>query len=222
MELDIRIKMNEHLYLKDPYESVLGRKIVKEGLLMINRLGFEAFTFKKLAIRISTTEAGIYRYFENKHKLLLYLVNWYWSYTQYQIDIKLNNLTNPRIQLKTIIELLVTSPEQNKHAYIPVNEVYRLVLWEASKSYLTRNVVQLNKDQLFKPYKELTATIAAIIRKKQSRYKYPYSLASTILEMSHAQKFFMQHLPSLTDHKKGSDKEVVAFIEDFTFRVLGL
>lgn len=221
MELDLRIKMNDHLYLKDPFDSVLGRKIIHEGLLLINQIGFEAFTFKKLAKHIHTTEAGIYRYFENKHKLLLYLVNWYWSYTEYQIDIKLDTSKHPRTQLKQIIELLVVAPQSYASAVIPAHEAYTLVLWEASKSYLTRNVTEHNKAKIFKPYKDLSARIAAIIRKKQPRYKYPSSLASTILEMSHAHKFFMQHLPSLTDSKKGNDKEVIAFIEDFTFKILG-
>lgn len=40
---------------------------------MIYKTGYEAFTFKKLAEDIGTTEAGIYRYFENKYKLLVYL-----------------------------------------------------------------------------------------------------------------------------------------------------
>ena len=59
MELDIRIKMNEKLFLRNPEDSVLGKKIVKNGLLLINKLGFEEFTFKKLSIEISTTEASI-------------------------------------------------------------------------------------------------------------------------------------------------------------------
>ena len=36
---------------------------------MINELGFEAFTFKKLGINIESPESSIYRYFENKHTL---------------------------------------------------------------------------------------------------------------------------------------------------------
>jgi AcrR family transcriptional regulator len=43
---------------------------VKNGLILINKIGFEEFTFKKLSIEISTTEASIYRYFENKHQII--------------------------------------------------------------------------------------------------------------------------------------------------------
>ncbi|HCF62820.1 MAG TPA: TetR family transcriptional regulator, partial [Chitinophagaceae bacterium] len=63
--------MNESVYIKNPDHSEIGRKIIKHGIDLINDLGFEHFTFKKLAVEIGTTEATIYRYFENKHRLLL-------------------------------------------------------------------------------------------------------------------------------------------------------
>ncbi|MFY7861276.1 MAG: TetR/AcrR family transcriptional regulator, partial [Chitinophagales bacterium] len=72
--------VNEHLYLKDPESTELGRKLVKNSVEMIYSLGFEQFTFKKLSIDLGTTEATVYRYFENKHRLLLYIINWYWLY----------------------------------------------------------------------------------------------------------------------------------------------
>ena len=37
----------------------------------------EEFTFRKLAQKINTTEASVYRYFENKHRLLIYILAWY-------------------------------------------------------------------------------------------------------------------------------------------------
>ena len=80
MLLDIRIKMNDKLFLRNPEDSLLGKRIVSQGLVLINKLGFEDFTFKKLAAEIETTEASIYRYFENKHRLLVYLITWYWSF----------------------------------------------------------------------------------------------------------------------------------------------
>nr|MBP6414578.1 TetR/AcrR family transcriptional regulator [Bacteroidia bacterium] len=61
MLLDIRIKMNDKLFLRNPEDSLLGKRIVSKGLVLINKLGFEDFTFKKLAAEIETTEASIYR-----------------------------------------------------------------------------------------------------------------------------------------------------------------
>ncbi|MCF8423678.1 MAG: TetR/AcrR family transcriptional regulator [Bacteroidia bacterium] len=220
MELDIRIKMNEKLFLRNPEESVLGKKIVKNGLLLINKIGFEEFTFKKLSIEISTTEATIYRYFENKHRLLIYLINWYWSYIEYKVVFQTNNITNPEKKLKTIIRLLVenAADKELNSDFISEKDAYQLIMWEGSKSYLTRNVSKDNNDRLFKPYKDLCERIASIITEHNPKYKFPHSMASTLLEMAHAQKFFMQNLPSLTDFLKDEDdKKIILFFESLLF-----
>ena len=75
MDYKISFTVNDKIYLRDPEGTELGREIVKNAIDLIYELGFEGFTFKKLAIQIKTTEASIYRYFENKHRLLLYILN---------------------------------------------------------------------------------------------------------------------------------------------------
>ena len=65
MKLHVQIKMNEELYLRNPEGSELGKKIIQYSIQMIHKNGFEAFTFKKLAEEINSTEASVYRYFEN-------------------------------------------------------------------------------------------------------------------------------------------------------------
>jgi len=220
MELDIRIKMNEKLFLRNPEESALGKKIVKNGLILINKLGFEEFTFKKLSIEINTTEASIYRYFENKHRLLVYLINWYWSFVEYKVIFYTNNISNPETKLKSIIKLLVEEPidKDLNSDFISEKEAYKLIMWEGSKSYLTRNVSKDNKDRLFKPYKDLCERISSIIKECNPKYKFPHSMASTLLEMAHSQKFFMQNLPALTDFtKEQDDKKIILFLETLLF-----
>lgn len=212
--------MNEKLFLRDPYESALGKKIVKEGLALIIKLGFEAFTFKKLAQSIQTTEAGIYRYFENKHRLLIYLINWYWSLLEYKVLFSINNIKDPELKLRTVIRLLVTEPMPAKSDFIAEDQAYKLVMYEGSKAYLTRNVTKDNKDRLFKPYKDLCGRLAGIIKEYNPRFPYPISMASTLLEMSHSQKFFMTNLPSLTDTGIEKDEDIIKFLEELTFRTL--
>ena len=73
MPVGIRIQLNDKLYLRDPQDTKLGRKIIKHGILLLDEIGLESFNFKKLALRIESTEASVYRYFENKHLLLTYL-----------------------------------------------------------------------------------------------------------------------------------------------------
>mgnify|MGYP002683293256 FL=1 len=107
MVVDVKIKLNEKLYLRDPQTTSLGEQILQRGLEMISKIGYEEFTFKKLAKEIPTTEASIYRYFENKHKLLFYLVDWYWAFLEFQIMFQINNIVKPEEKIKKIIDLLV-------------------------------------------------------------------------------------------------------------------
>jgi AcrR family transcriptional regulator len=223
MQLEVRIKMNDKLYLRNPEESALGKKIVKNGLSLINKVGFESFTFKKLAIEVGTTEASVYRYFENKHKLLVYLITWYWSYLEYKVLFSTNNITNPEIRLKTVIKIITEEPINSitESDFITESETYKLVIWEGSKAYLTRNISKDNKDRVFKPYKDLCQRISSIITEFNPKYKFPHSLASTILEMAHSQKFFKQNLPSLTDFpKEVDDKKTILFLETLLFSAI--
>ena len=76
---NIIISVNDKLYVKNPETSELGKKIIEQSILLIDEIGFENFTFKKLGEKISSNESSIYRYFESKHKLMLYLSSWYWG-----------------------------------------------------------------------------------------------------------------------------------------------
>ena len=222
MDVIFKIKMNEKIFLKDPEESELGRKIVKNGLLLINKIGFENFTFKKLALSVKTTEATVYRYFENKHRLLIYLITWYWSYLEHKVVFNTNNISNPQTKIKKIIELLVNPTITSTNSeYVNEKDAYDLVMQEGSKAYLTNHINSDNKNQLFKPYKDLCSRFANIILEQNPKYKYPHSLATTIIEMSHSQKFFMKNLPSLTDFgKEKTEKKLIDFLEHMLFQTI--
>ena len=219
MDIQLHIKMNEKLFLRDPEQSELGKKIIQHGIQLIDKNGFEAFTFKKLAIDIGTTEAGIYRYFENKHRLLIYLTAWYWSWLEYQVTFQTNNIDDPAIKLKMVIKLLATTVEDDLSTrHVDESILHQIIITEGSKAYLTKRVSEDNKDRLFKPYKDLCARIGNMILECNPNYKYPKSLASTIIEMAHFQNFFMNHLPALTDFAEDKDEsEIVRFLEDLVF-----
>jgi Bacterial regulatory proteins, tetR family len=219
MKLQLQIKMNEALFLRNPEQSELGKKIMQHSIQLINKNGFEVFTFKKLAENIGTTEAGIYRYFENKHKLLVYITAWYWRWLEFQISYHTNNISDPTVKLKRVIKLLATTVEDDKlTGYVDESLLHQIVISEGSKAYLTKQVGEDNKQQFFKPYKDLCAVIGNIILECNPKYKYPKSLASTIIEMAHFQNFFMNNLPSLTDF--GDNKEeaaIISFLNDLVF-----
>lgn len=219
MEIQLQVRMNEKLFIRDPEQTELGRKILFHGIRLIHKNGFETFTFRKLAETIGTTEAGIYRYFENKHRLLIYITAWYWHWLEYRVVFKSSNISNPEKKLKSVIRLLATTVKDDvKTSYVNESILHQIIIAEGSKVYLTKHVSEDNKDQLFKPYKDLCAKIGQIILECNPKYKYPKSLSSTIIEMAHFQNFFMHNLPSLTDFGKEKDEEkIVRFLEELVF-----
>ena len=200
MELKISFSINESLFLKDPESTALGKRIIQQSIVLISELGFESFTFKKLANSINTTEPSIYRYFENKHRLLLYIINWYWSYLDYLMDNRIRNLNNPNQKLEIAISLLTQAfPEEQVGLEYDRKKLHGIVIAESSKVYLTKEVSEINRNQAFKPYKELCAHLAAIIQEISPNYPFAHSLSSTLIETAHHQQFFCDHLPRLTD-----------------------
>lgn len=222
MKVQLRVNMNDALFLRNPEETDLGKKIIQFSIQLIYQNGFEAFTFKKLAEASGTTEASIYRYFENKHRLLIYLVTWYWSWLEYQISYQTNNLSDPVVRLRKVIKLLTSTVEDDAAtSYVNESLLHQIVISEGTKSFLTKHVGEDNKLHFFKPYKDLCAVIGAMILACNPDYKYPKSLASTIVEMAHFQNFFMHNLPSLTDFGlKKEESEIIAFLNDLVFTSL--
>lgn len=223
MDYKITFKVNDKIYLRDPESTELGRKIIKNAIDLISSLGFEAFTFKKLAVEINTTEATIYRYFENKHRLLLYILNWYWSYLEFLLEFKLQGITDNKQKLTTIIQLLTHElPESSGQLDYNKKYLHQIVITESSKVYLVKEVNEINRNHVFKPYKDLCAKIADVISAYNPKYKYPKTLSSTLVETSHFQQYFGNYLPNLTDNRNYEDEEFVAhFLDNLLFKVLG-
>ena len=214
--------MNEGLYLRNPEDTDLGRKILKHSVELIYKLGFEAFTFKKLAEEIGSTEAGIYRYFENKHKLLIYITAWYFGWIEFQINFQTNNIKDHKVKLQKIISLLTSPIEDDKQtSYIDESLLHPVIVAEGSKAYLTKQVAEDNKSEFFQPYKDLCTLIGNVILAYNPTYRFPKSLASTIVEIAHFQNFFMHNLSSLTDFsKRNKETEIVEFLNDLVFSSL--
>lgn len=146
MKLQLQIKMNEALFVRNPENSDLGKNILKHSVQLIYKTGFEAFTFKKLAEDIGSTEAGIYRYFENKHKVLVYLTAWYWGWLEFQISFHTNNIKDPIVKLKRVIKLLASAVENDEQTnYLNESLLHQIIIAEGSKAYLTKQVGEDNK-----------------------------------------------------------------------------
>jgi AcrR family transcriptional regulator len=219
----LRIELNDKLFLRDPQDTDLGRRVVAESVQLIDEIGFEQFTFKKLAQRLSSTEASLYRYFENKHRLLVYLVSWYWASLRYQIRFHTHNVPDARERLRLVLRIL-THAHYDDPATPQLDEaaLYRIVVSEASKAYLTKEVDSDNQAGLFREYKALAASIVPMVSEINPAYAYPHALVSTLLEAARKQLFFAQHLPSLTDAStEAADDALYAFLENLAFAALG-
>lgn len=197
---NLKIKVNEKLYLKDPETSVLGKKILQESILLIDEIGFDNFTFKKLGEKINSNESSIYRYFENKHKLLVYLSSWYWSWMEYKLILATTNITDPKEKLKraiTIVTEKVTIDNNIEH----VNEfiLNKIIIAEFTKTIQTKEVDQENKEGFFLIYKRVINRIVSIVNEVNPNYPYAKSLVSTIVEGSLHQHFLNEHLKTITD-----------------------
>ena len=196
----IAIQVNENLYNKNPETSTLGKKIIENSILLVHEIGIENFTFKKLGTLIGSNESSIYRYFENKHKLLLYLSSWYWSWIEYQLVFNTLSIFDPIEKIEKSIEIL-TKPISNDQNYQHINEILlnKIVINEFSKSYLTKKVDAENKEGYFSVFKRLNTRIKEMIVAVNPSYPYPLSLASTILEATLHQSFLKEHFSSITD-----------------------
>jgi len=223
MAIGIKISLNEGLYLRDPQETSLGKKIIKQSILLIDEIGFEAFNFKKLSQQMESTEASVYRYFENKHLLLTYLVCWYWEWVSYLIDINTMNIEDPDRKLKIIIATLVYASKDNPSIeYVNESVLHRLIIAEGTKAYHTKEIDKENSEGFFINYTTLTAKVAEVILEVNADFPYPNALASNLFEMANNHIYFALHLPRLTDVtvKEDDFQEVEKMLEYFAFSLL--
>ena len=216
---NIKIQVNEKIYVKDPETSNLGKKIVQESIILIDEIGFENFTFKKLGERIGSNESSIYRYFESKHKLLVYLSSWYWGWMEYRLVFSTNNISNPSEKLKKAI-VIVTEKIQDDSSTLHINEsiLNKIIIAEFTKTILTKEVDEENKEGFFLVYKRVIIRIVDIIREVNPDYQFAKTLASSIVEGSLHQHFLRDHLKTITD--SDSFYSVTEFYLDLLDKIL--
>jgi AcrR family transcriptional regulator len=206
MLTQIGIKVNDKVFLKDPESSDLGKSILEGSIDLIDEIGFEAFTFRKLAQRIGSTEASVYRYFESKQRLLIYLTCWYWRWLDYRLVLATTNIESAEERLTRALNTLVMQVEEDSD-FSHINEVKlnRIIISDSSKAYLNKHVDEENKEGFFMDYKLLVQRVSDIILEINPAYKYSHMLISTVIEGAHLQRFFADHLPRLTDVIEGED-----------------
>ena len=216
---NFKISVNPDIYLKDPESSELGRKIINHSIALIDELGFEQFTFKKLGVSIASNESSIYRYFENKHMLLLYLSSWYWTWVEYKIVINTYSVDDASEKLKKAITIISNEiKEDSNFSHINEIKLHRIIINENSKSFLTKKVDTENQKGYFEVYKRIVYRLKEMIMSVNPEYNFTASLASTIIESAFHQHFLKDHFPSLT--ASDTINKTPEFIIDLVFKTL--
>ncbi|WP_025663085.1 TetR/AcrR family transcriptional regulator [Aquimarina megaterium] len=218
--LSIHITINPELYTKNPESSDLGKKIVQTSIEMINDLGFESFTFRKLGVAIGSNESSIYRYFESKHALLVYLINWYWSWIEYKLVFATTNITSAKDKLNIAITLFTQEvKEDNSFTFINKVLLNKIIISESAKAYHTKDVDEENKKGFYKTYKRVVQRVSDMVLEINPKFEFPHMLISTVIEGAHHQRYFSQHLPSLTDVEEGKNN-IVRFYTDLVQKII--
>jgi len=199
--LNLRITVPSCLYVKDPESSDLGKKIIEQSIFQIDKWGMETLTFKKLGDAIGSNESSVYRYFENKHKLLMYLCSWYWGWLEYQVVLHCYSIKNPKEKLEKALTVISQKVlEDSNFSFVNEPALSRIIINENAKSFLTKKVDEENDEGAFASYKRLVLTLSKIITEVAPKYSYPKSLANTVIETAHHQHFLREHFKSITEN----------------------
>jgi AcrR family transcriptional regulator len=202
---EVHIRVSENLYVKDPQATLLGRNILTAAIILLEQEGFEQFTFAKAAKICNTTEASIYRYFENKHKLLLYLTEWYWGCISFRIDALTKDLRSPLEKLKVSIQTLTDGfSDELTVPHMDGKKLHTIIIAESAKSYLTRNAREEALEGSFDRYRGVCKRIGNIMANLSPEYPFVLAFSSTLIETVHEQLFFSGHIPGITEIKSGT------------------
>ena len=197
---NFKIQINDKIYVKNPETSDLGKKILEQSIILIDEIGFDNFTFKKLGEKIGSNESSIYRYFENKHKLLVYLSSWYWSWMEYKLVFATANIPDATEKLKKAITIVTEKVKDDAStAYINEAILNKIIIAEFTKTLHTKEIDLENKEGFFLIYKRVISRIILLVNEVNPEYKFAKSLVSSIVEGSLHQYFLKEHLKSITD-----------------------
>jgi AcrR family transcriptional regulator len=224
MQVQLKIPLNQAIFLRDPEENETGRSILAVGAKLMAELGLEEFTFRKLAAQIDCTEANVYHYFKNKQRLLLYYTDLYGSWLDQQVFLMSLEYQDSVQLLDETLKLLATFPEKTlQPGSVPAELLRTIVISDGHKVFMTKHVDTDNLLLLFKPYKDLCKRIVGVFKSIAPDYPFAHSLATTVLEMSHTLNFYKDHLPALTDFGRApSSQPIYQYLQSLCYATLSL
>lgn len=221
MKLKLELSINNNLYIRDPEQTKLGQDIVRNSIILIHDLGFENFTFKKIATEIKSNEQSIYRYFESKHQLMKYLFSWYWGWLEFRLEYHTHVLENPEDKLRMLLKVLSEAATYDPNfAHIDEVRLAEIVARVSVISYVADFIPEKNINDTLDSFKGLCNKIQYIIKEFAPNYQYPVALSYTLLRVSHEHIFISKYLSDDTGNK--SSNETYDFLKSLVFSTVGL
>ena len=143
---------------------------------------------------------------------LVFVCNLYWQWLEEAIrDLSYAKLSHYQ-RLEKAIELIVSPTKNGKEYDLPLNALINVIVDEGPKVYLTKDVDEENRQGVYLAYKTLCSTLAQFMLNVNPSYPFSHSMATTIIEAAHDQKFFSTHLPRLTDIDQNDDAHLTEFL----------
>lgn len=211
-----KVKVNSGIYLKDPDTSAIGRAMVREGLVMMESIGLDQFTFKKLSEQIGSPESSLYRYFENKVNLLFYLLSAYWSWQEYRVVMSVLNMAPGKKKVHKAIEVILSTPdEQAQLDELPLAVLYRLAERESIRVFVQNNAAHAFPPEFFHSFDRLHGRFVTMLKEINPDYSCSEALISVLLDAIHLQKYFRRAGTTRTDLPDGTPEQA-----DFFFHLL--
>lgn len=211
----IQITVPSSIYVSDPIHTELGKKILKEGSILIAEDGIDNFTFKKLSKKIESTEAAIYRYFVNKHMLLWYYNAWYWKWMEYNFVFKSQNIESKYEKCLLVTEMLSNPPVISKAIeYIDGESLLKVIKKDGLRLFL-----MIKKDNEESDYstslKSFCDRFKKLIEELNPSYPFSLEMAFNIILSTHFNVDILDFLA--TDSKKKSQNDFwIDFINNRT------
>ncbi len=199
----VAIKLDSQLFVKDPLSSAVGQEIIRHSVNLISADGLEQFNFKKLAVALGSTESTVYRYFKNKHQLMMYLASWYWSMLEWRVAFATANVSSPAVALDNALRILsIAQSDLGKTDFLNESKLHDIVVTESFKAFVIKGLLKKERLGYFGSYMSLCDRVASIIQQISASYMFPKALAATLIETAHYQLLLRSRIPELTDLPK--------------------
>jgi hypothetical protein len=147
---------------------------------------------------------------------------WFWGWTESKLIFAITNIEDKELKFRKAIKIITEDVLEDRN-FKDINErkLQKVVYDESAKAYINKVVDDENRNGVFAYYKSVVQRVSDIVLEINPDYPYPHMLVSTIIEGTHLQRFFVDHLPGLTSPNSTTDTDIVQdFFIDLAFKTI--